>query len=171
MEKYPPKAAQISINLKVPPRRQKQADAKGGYALEKDLAAGAIVPLRSAAFRSTALRPFAHRKLRGSLHLPCPLHLPGLLHCPPHLLVSLLSVDLPHLLQPLLQHRVLESVPVFATITVIHCESVPPHRLTRPFLRPFPLLEKNSLLDPPGPAQRYCGSNQYCNTVLQRPSY
>ena len=29
------------------------------------------------------------------------LHLAGLDHCPPHLLVSLLSVDLPHLLHPL----------------------------------------------------------------------
>ena len=81
---------------------QKQAHPQGGRnTLERDLAAGATVPFRSAAFRPSPLRPFARRKLRGSLHLPCPLHLPGLLlvgllHCPPHLLVSLLSVDLTH---------------------------------------------------------------------------
>ena len=60
---------------------------KNSHKKGKNLAAGAIVPLRS-----TALRPFARRKLRGSHRLACPFHLP----CP-HLLVSLLSVDLPHL--------------------------------------------------------------------------
>ena len=63
---------------------QKKPDHRG----EGELAAGAKVP-----FRPTALRPFARRRLRGSLHLPCPLHLhglllAGLLHCPPHLLAT-----------------------------------------------------------------------------------
>ena len=49
-------------------------------ALEKNLAAGAIVPFRSAAFRPKARWPFARRKLRGSLHLPG-LLLAGLLLC------------------------------------------------------------------------------------------
>ena len=70
---------------------------------------GAKVPLRPSAFRPTALPG-----------LPCRL-LAGLLHCPPHLLVSQLSVDLPHLLQPLLQHRVLEAVPfVRTTVTSVN---------------------------------------------------
>ena len=88
-----------------------------------NLAAGAKVPLRPPAFRPTALPALPCRLLHIPLQ-PCPLHLPsplplpslpslllaglllaGLLHCPPHLLVSQLSVDLPHLLQPLLQLR------------------------------------------------------------------
>ena len=114
--------------------------------LRKDLAAGARVPLRSAAFRPTAL-PAPCRLLPSPLQ-PCPLHLPcllrlpglllsGLLHCPHHLLVSLLSVELPHLLHPLLRRRALDPAPVSATVTVIHCEGVPPRRLTRPSLCPF----------------------------------
>ena len=54
-------------------------------------AAAAIVPLRP-----TALRLIVRREPRGHQRLACPL--PG----PLPLLVSLLSVDLPHLLQPLL---------------------------------------------------------------------
>ena len=110
-------------------------------------AAGAKVPLRSAAFRPTALPALPCRLLPSPLQ-PCPLHSPGplrlpglllsgLLHGPHHLLVSLLSVELPHLLHPLLRRRALEPVPVSATVTVIHCEGVPPRRLTRPPLCPF----------------------------------
>ena len=65
--------------------------------------AGSIVPLRSVAIRPTALRPIVRRQPREHQRLACPL--PD----PLPLLVGLLSVDLPHLLQPLLSHEAPES--------------------------------------------------------------
>ena len=91
---------------------------EGGPA-EKELAAGAKV----------SLRPTARRNMRGG-------RLAGPLHGPPHLLVSLLSVELSDQLHPLRPHR--EPDVPFDRRNVIHGASVRSRSLSSPFLRPFP---------------------------------
>ena len=115
-----------SAHSPTPPR---QPGPQGETPFERDLAAGAKVPLRPAAFRSTTLRTSARRNLRGRQRLAGPLHGPA------HLLVSLLSVEFPYQLHPLLPHRE-PRVPIDRKV-VIHGAPVRPRRLPRPFLRPF----------------------------------
>ena len=51
----------------------------------------------------------------------------------------------------------LERCPILPAETPL--DGIDPPRGWGSIYRPFPLLEENGLLDPPGPAQRYCGSN------------
>ena len=78
---------------------------------------------RSAAGSIVSLRPIARRKLRGRQQLACPLHGPH------HLLVSLLSVDLPHLLHPLLYSTI-------KVVIVLYVSSIVPRTSARPVAFP-----------------------------------